>query len=140
MQAIIGSQYPEIVIQRINEAKTEIDIIVFDWRWYANDPGSPVQLFNQSLVRAVRRGVRVRAIVNNESIAQTLKALGIEAKKLQTNNLVHAKIIIIDKKEAIIGSHNFTSPAFEKNYELSALIDDQNVVSDYSLYFNNLWQ
>jgi len=140
MQSIIGPQFSQLTIQKIDEAKQKIEIIVFDWRWYPNDPANPVQLFNQALVRAVRRGVRVRAIVNNESITQTLKALGIETKKLQGKSLVHAKIIIFDNKEAVLGSHNFTAPAFTDNLELSVLIDDESCVSDYLKYFDNLWK
>jgi hypothetical protein len=39
-------------------------LIKFDWRWYPQNPGSPVQLFNQAIARAIKRGVIVRAIAN----------------------------------------------------------------------------
>jgi len=96
MRTIIGSEFPKIVIPKIDEAKKSIKIVVFDWRWYPNDPGSSCQLFNQSLVRAVRRGVDIGAITNFEGIAKTLEALGIKAKKIRVADIVHCKFIIID--------------------------------------------
>jgi len=139
IEAIIGRQFVEKVIPLINEAKKSIDIIVFDWRWYANDAGSSVQLFNQSIVRAVRRGVRVRAIVNNSSILTTLVSLGCLARKLETKNLVHAKMMVLDSEIVVIGSHNYTQHAFTMNYELSVILRDEENISDFANFFNQLW-
>ena len=139
MQAIIGKQYPKIVIPKIDEAKKSIDIIMFDWRWYPNDPGASVQLFNQALVRAGRRGVNVRAITNFGDIVKTLEKVGVKAKKLQSKNLVHAKIIIIDESIVIIGSHNFTQNAFNMNFEISCMFENSDNAKEYLQYFNNLW-
>jgi len=140
MQAIIGSQFPKVVIPKIDEAKSSISLIVFDWRWYPNDPGNPVQLFNQALVRAVRRGVAVKAVANFGDIVKTLKAVGVQAKKLETKNLVHAKMIVIDEKLVIVGSHNITTPAFTTNYEVSTMFESEEAAKEYTNFFNNLWQ
>jgi len=140
MKTIIGNQFPKIVIPLIDQAKSNIDIIIFDWRWYPNSPGASVQLFNQAIVRAVRRGVRVRAIVNSNIIQDYLIACGAEAKQLKTKNLVHVKCMILDNKKAIVGSHNYTQNAFESNLETSILVDDIDCVYDYFSYFENLWQ
>lgn len=140
MQTIIGSQFPKIVIPKINETKNTIDIIIFDWRWYFNDAGSAVQLFNQSVVRAVRRGVRVRAITNNSQITQTLKKVGIEAKTPATKNIIHSKLMLLDSKIIVIGSHNYTQPAFTANHELSVMFEDEKLAQEYKDFFNSLWQ
>lgn len=139
MQPIIGKQFPDIVIPKIESAKHSIKIVVFDWRWYPNEPGNPVQLFNQAIVRAVRRGVAVSAIVNNTEIVNTLKQIGCNAKKLVTKNLVHAKLMIIDEKIIVIGSHNYTQSAFTMNYEISSLYDDTETAKNFLSFFNNLF-
>ena len=139
METIIGRQFPEKVIPLINEAKKSIDIIVFDWRWYPNDPGNSVQLFNQSIVRAVRSGVCVRAIANSKEIVETLQKVGAQAKKLLTKNLVHAKIMIIDNKIVVIGSHNYTQMAFQMNYEISVILRDVENMSNFADFFSDLW-
>ena len=139
MQPIIGKEFPNKVIPLIDQAKTSIDIVVFDWRWYPQNPGSPVQLFNQALVRAVRRGVKVRAIANNNEIISTLKNVGVEAKKLLTPKLVHVKLMVIDGQKVILGSHNYTESAFQMNYELSVLLDQVGPDNQFLEFFNNLY-
>ena len=139
METIIGKEFPQKVIPLIDQSKTSIDTVVFDWRWYPQDPASPVQLFNQSLVRAVRRGVQLRAIANNDEIVRTLQSVGAKAKRLTVPNLVHCKLMIIDNAVAIVGSHNYTQNAFQMNYELSLIIDDKLTVDRIKNFFNNIY-
>lgn len=140
MEVIIGSQFPKKVIPLIENAQKTIDIIVFDWRWYPQDPGASVQLFNQAIVRSVRRGVRVRAIVNNNEIVNVLNSVGCDAKKILTKRLVHCKIMIIDDSIVVTGSHNYTQSAFHMNLELSVILDNLDKVSDFSNFFENLFK
>ena len=138
ISSIIGSQFPKVVIPKIDAAKTSIKIIVFDWRWYPNEPGNPCQLFNQSIVRAVHRGVRVSVVTNNNDIVRTLKDIGAEAKKLILKKLVHAKLMLIDDKTVIIGSHNYTQSAFTMNYEISSMYEDLQSAQSFLKFFENL--
>ena len=139
METIIGSQFPKKVIPLIDNAVKSIDIIVFDWRWYPQDPGASVQLFNQAIVRAVRRGVTVRAIVNNNEILTTLKEVGVEVKRLKIKELVHCKFMIIDDGLVVTGSHNYTQSAFQMNLEASVVFEDLGVASEFKSFFNNLF-
>jgi len=139
MEAIIGKQFPKVVIPLIENAKSSIKVVVFDWRWYPNDPANPVQLFNQAIVRAVRRGVRVEAVANSEEIINTLKSVGCQAKKLLSKNLVHAKLMVIDEKIVIIGSHNYTQSAFSMNHEISAMFVDCETAKQFLQFFDSLW-
>lgn len=140
MQAIIGKEFPNIVIPKIDEAKKSIKIVVFDWRWYPFDAANPVQLFNQSLVRAARRGVDISALANSDDIVATLKTVGVKAKKVFTKNLVHAKLMIIDEKIVVIGSHNYTQAAFTMNHEISVIYEDPESAKNFIHFFNSLWQ
>jgi len=139
MDTIIGNQFPEKVIPLIENAKKSIEIVVFDWRWYPNDPGSSAQLFNQALVRAARRGVKIRAIANNDEIINILKSVGIEAKKLISKKLLHCKLMIIDDETIITGSHNYTQNAFQMNLELSVILKVGDEVKRFLDFFNNLY-
>ncbi len=139
METIIGKEFPIKVIPLINEAKKTIDIIVFDWRWYPQDIGNSVQVFNQSIIRATRRGVVIRVIANNDEIINILNQNGCKAKKISTKKLVHSKIMIIDERIVIIGSHNYTQSAFQMNLELSVILDDFEKIADFSNFFTNLY-
>jgi len=139
MKTIIGSNFPKEVKPLIENAKKTIDVIVFDWRWYSHDPAHPVQLFNQCFVRAARRGVLVRVLLNNNSILPTLVSLGIKAKCPNIEGLVHSKMIIIDEKDLVIGSHNFTQSAFTNNLEVSTYLSNYEEVDKLLKLFNNLY-
>lgn len=139
IQTIIGKDFPKKVIPYIDAANKSISIVVFDWRWYPQDPGSPVQLFNQAIVRAVRRGVVVRAISNNDEIVRILNNNGVRAVRLVVKNLVHAKLMIIDEAITITGSHNYTTHAFTENIELSLLIDSPELAKDTLLFFDKIY-
>jgi len=139
IKIISGRDYPKQVMPLIEFAKSSIDIVVFDWRWYPHDSGAICQLFNQSILRAARRGVKVRVIANNTQIINILKNEGCEAAQLKTSKLVHCKLMIIDKSVIITGSHNYTQSAFQKNMELSVIIDEKIPNESFSLFFENLW-
>jgi len=137
--SLSGSQYPKYVIPLIEKAKHSIKIVVFDWRWYPQDPGASCQLFNQTLVRASRRGVKIDAIANSDNVNKILNANGINTKKLETGRLVHSKLIIIDNEIVITGSHNFTQSAFNSNIEMSILITNEPNIQTLITFFQNLW-
>jgi len=137
MQTIIGKYFPKKVIPLIDQSVKSIDIIVFDWRWYPQDPGASVQLFNQAIVRAATRGVKIRAVVNNDEILKTLLERGVFAKKPKFKNLMHCKLIIIDDKIVVIGSHNYTQNAFNVNLELSVILDDESPKTEFVNFFNS---
>ena len=139
METIIGKQFAEKVIPLINNAKQSIDVIIFDWRWYPQNIGCSAQLFNQAIVRAKRRGVKIKVLANSDDIIKILKEIGCEAKKIISKRLLHCKIMIIDDEIAITGSHNYTQSAFEMNYELSVILKGRENIDDIIKFFEHIF-
>lgn len=139
MEAIIGKDFPKKVIPLIENAKQSIKIVVFDWRWYPDSPANPVSLFNQAIIRAIRRNVKVEVVTNIKEVVIKLNAEGAVAKSPLTPRLIHAKIMIIDDEVLIIGSHNYTQSAFTMNHEVSTIIKGREFLDDYIKFFNNLF-
>ncbi len=139
MQVLVGSDYPKKVIPLIREAKRNIDIVVYDWRWYQDQPAHAVQQFNIALVNASKRGVVVRAVVNAAMNLATLQSAGIKARQIKDKRVVHTKMIILDQKTLVIGSHNFTRNAFGSNIETSIAIDIPQNVTRFAELFENLY-
>lgn len=138
-ETLIAGKFVEDSIAIINAAKNSIDVCVFDWRWYPDDPGAPCQRFNQSIVQAARRGVKIRALVNGQRVQQHLSSIGAEVKRHISKHLLHLKMMIIDEKTVITGSHNYTQSAFTSNYELSVILSDGIDVTPFKEFFDNLW-
>lgn len=135
---IIGKDFPRVVIPLIDQSKKSIDILVFDWRWYSNDPVNPVQLFNQAIVGAVRRGVKVSALVNFSHAIPFLLDVGVDVQQYKNSGILHSKIIIIDKKHLILGSHNLTQSAFSSNVEVSILLENFEKIDILLDFVNNI--
>lgn len=140
VRPVIGKQYADEIVKLIDKAELRIEILMFDWRWYSADPFSDVSLINHAIIRAVRRGVTVRALTNYNNIVEQLKAEGIEAKLWDQSKLMHSKMIIIDGKNFVLGSHNFTHNAMKNNVETSVILEDSEALAGFNLYFDSLWQ
>lgn len=136
---VIGADFPKVIIPLLDSAKKNIDIVVYDWRWYANQPGHKVQQFNMALVRAVQRGVKVRAVLNTAALLPVLKSVGISARVLKDKRTVHTKMIIIDNETLVMGSHNFTRNAFGSNIETSLAISVPPSERRFSDFFERLY-
>jgi len=138
-EIIISREFPKKVIPLIKKAKRSIDIIVFDWGWYADEIGEQIQIFNNAIFNANKHGVKVRALVQKRLVKVILESLGIESKVLHSKYLLHIKLMIIDGEIAILGSHNYTKNAFNVNHEVSIIVKDQTSIEKLTEYFNNFF-
>lgn len=138
-EPIIGADFPKKVIPLLNNAKKNIDIVIYDWRWYPDQPAHPVQLFNMALVKASNRGVQIRAILNSRELLPVLNSVGIKAKQVKDKRIIHSKLLIIDNVLLILGSHNFSRNAFGSNVETSLAISIPKTNNRFSTFFNNLY-
>ncbi len=88
----------------------------------------------RSLLRAVRRGVRVRLLLParsdvpfflllGRSSYATLLRGGVEIFELE-REILHAKVMLIDAERTIIGSANLDQRSFHRNYEINCLVDN----------------
>lgn len=139
MIPLIGKDYPAKVIPLIDNAKLNIDIIMYDWRWYKGNPAFNVQQFNLALCRAVKRGVFIRAVVNTAPLLDILSSVGIKARCTRNRRTLHAKFLSIDNKILVIGSHNFTKNAFNHNLEVSVIVDIPSDLTRLAELFENLY-
>lgn len=135
----IGKEFPLKVIPLIKNARKTIDIIVYDWRWYPNQVGLNVQKLNNTIILKAKEKIKIRVLINNDKIINILKENGIETKKLNSGKTLHTKLMIIDGKYTIIGSHNYTQNAFNLNHEASIINDDPETAKKFTEYFNNLF-
>lgn len=136
---VINGAYRSEIVPLINSAKISIDLLMYEWRWYKQDITTDASLINQCLLRALRRGVRVRGIVNTGTQMQQLKAVGFDVRTNDAGTLMHSKSIIFDEKVAVLGSHNITNPAFRSNIETSLVLKNEEIAKQLTAYFNSLW-
>lgn len=88
----------------------------------------------RSLLRAVRRGVRVRLLLParsdvpfmlllGRSSYSTLLIGGVEIFELE-REILHAKVMLIDGERTVIGSANLDQRSFHRNFEINCVVDN----------------
>jgi cardiolipin synthase len=88
----------------------------------------------RSLLRAVRRGVRVTLLLParsdvplvlllGRSSYATLLRGGVEIFELE-REILHAKVMLIDAERTVIGSANLDQRSFHRNFEINCLVDN----------------
>jgi cardiolipin synthase len=90
----------------------------------------------RSLLRAARRGVRVRLLlparsdvplvllVGRSSYGALLRG-GVEIYELE-DGILHAKVMLVDGERTILGSANLDQRSFHRNFEINGIIDSSS--------------
>lgn len=99
----------------------------------------------EELISARKRGVEVQVLLedtfscNRQSLSY-LKGKGIEARFDSPNKFLHHKLMIIDGKEVLLGSTNWSYMSLDYNNETNVLIRDSTIARYYENYFQLLWE
>jgi phosphatidylserine/phosphatidylglycerophosphate/cardiolipin synthase-like enzyme len=130
-------------------AKSRIDIGQF---YAADHPGSVMDTVIEHLEAAGKRGVKIRFLLEEKGVrlseASTLERLKaipnltfriLPYGKL-SGGIIHAKYMVVDGKQAFIGSQNFDWRSLEHIHETGLLISDANVVAQTQAIFDQDWQ
>jgi cardiolipin synthase len=100
----------------------------------------PDRSVRRELIAAAARGVRVRVVVpgkhNNHPIARLASRRGygellsgaVEIYEYEPG-MIHAKIVVVDGRYAVVGSTNFDSRSFELNDEVNLALFDAHVAA-----------
>lgn len=98
------------------------------------------RLISEALVRAARRGVRVRVVTEtnylDESGIQAVRAAGVPVVDDQRDSaLMHNKFMVFDRKAIWTGSMNFTENCAYRNNNNGVYIEDARLAENYSVKF-----
>jgi len=134
----------------IKMATSHICISTFKAEISIKPRGHRVHLFFDTLFAKRKEGIKVDFLLNwnseHRAVPQCNMATLLELKKqkiniriLPNNRCCHAKIIMVDKSKAIVGSHNLSIASCTKNFEVSYLItNDVSIYRLASVFAHNL--
>jgi cardiolipin synthase A/B len=101
----------------------------------------------QAIVSAEQRGVKVEVILpspggsaedSNQDGIDVIKKGGVVVHE-DKHLYMHAKIIVVDGKEAFVGSENISSQSLDSNRELGLIISDNGVLNTLQRTFQIDW-
>jgi phosphatidylserine/phosphatidylglycerophosphate/cardiolipin synthase-like enzyme len=129
------------LLNAIDEARDEIFISIFSFRAGVHKRSYPDRILAH-LGRAVKRGVDVKVVLeitgktNDELSAQNrktkklLEEQGVVVYLDSPKKTTHTKLIVIDQRLVILGSHNWTQSALKYNNEISLLVESQELARE----------
>ncbi len=133
--------------EMIDGARTRIELAHF---YASNRPGSRLEPVVVALEEAAKRGVRVRFLADAgfastypETLARLDAAGGIEVRRLDlgelTGGALHAKLMLVDGREAFLGSANFDWRSLEHIQELGVRIGSTSLAAQVATVFEHDW-
>ncbi|AJO78649.1 phospholipase D-like domain-containing protein [Pseudomonas sp. MRSN 12121] len=132
-----------------DSAQRRIDIGQF---YVANRPGSALDRVLEHLEAAGKRGVQIRFLLEEKGLKlsepATLERLrAIPNLTLRVlpyarvgGGIIHAKYLVVDGKQAFVGSQNFDWRSLEHIHETGLRISDETVVAQVQAIFDQDWQ
>lgn len=146
LQLLPDSEYYTTLTTLIQGASQSIDMAMFLFKAPKNSRPAHIA---EELIKAQGRGVRVRILLENsgydEKINEANKAV---AALLEKNRITvrfdspertaHTKMVVIDKRYCLVGSHNLTQSALKYNNELSLLIDSRPLARELLDYMEKI--
>ena len=150
MQIIINRDYPEKIIPLLNQSKTNIDILMYQWGYYSHLTNCNIQKLTLSIKSAIIRGVTVRVLLHagspndnlrakNSETFNHLQSWGANVKWYRSGGRLHSKLLMVDKTFAVLGSHNFSKQSMSSNVETSVLVEGSGEIRPLQEYFELLW-
>lgn len=111
-----------------------VDAVILDHIAAAADRGVTVKVLCGG-----RHGISDWDVLDTFASLRTLRRFGVDVRK-QKNLRVHAKLLIVDGSEALVGSMNIDRSAFDLRRELGIIIDHPPVVKRLRKVFKSDWK
>jgi phosphatidylserine/phosphatidylglycerophosphate/cardiolipin synthase-like enzyme len=146
VETSLDSELPDAHVvwaEMIAGARRSIDLAHF---YASNEPNSRLEPIIAALIAAQARGVRVRFLTEQsfvktypDTLDRFVKA-GIQVRHYhRPPGILHAKLMIVDARDAFVGSQNFDWRALEHNLELGLRIRDAASVAALDAIFARDW-
>jgi phosphatidylserine/phosphatidylglycerophosphate/cardiolipin synthase-like enzyme len=135
-----GSEdYHTTALRLIAAARVRVTVALYVARL---DDDGPVEQLMSALSAAARRGVTVRVVLDRGKdwrtgevdpkhleVAERLQRGGVRVVLDEAERTTHAKVLVVDDRHVVVGSHNWTRSALAANREWSLLIDDPQIAA-----------
>ena len=149
VRLVTDAQYVQVAQKMIQEAKTSIQVMMFEMGYYDQHPNTPSNLLIKKLIEARKRGVKVEVILEvregedrttkrNRHTGKILSDGGVDVVYDSFSKTTHAKSMVVDAHLVLLGSTNWTFYALTSNNEVSVLIRSKEVAKELNDYFNRV--
>jgi phosphatidylserine/phosphatidylglycerophosphate/cardiolipin synthase-like enzyme len=145
----VKNDYSSELHNLLSKAQKRIHIVMYGMRYYPQYPESIVNTILNDLIRAKKRGIEVKVLLEksdynqklnrfNEEAAQYLEESGVEVRFDSPEVTTHAKLIIVDGA-TFLGSSNWGYGGLKLYLGSNIILLDPQTTDSYEKYFQRLW-
>jgi len=150
IKVVKNEEYEKIALEVISSSRAFLHISTFRARMTPQPKGFGCNEIFHLVCEKAESGITVlfmfsdKALiaerdVGNENFSRLLSASGILTRHCVGRRISHAKMIISDSGIALVGSHNWTVGSLRRNFELSLLVSDIDVVKEIDEFYMREW-
>jgi phosphatidylserine/phosphatidylglycerophosphate/cardiolipin synthase-like enzyme len=145
---LANEEYFDTLISQLTQAKQEVVVSMFLFAPgdHGNNRANQVR---EALIEVAKRGVRVQVFLDisgdedfsteaNRGVAKDLRRHGITVHFDSPGRTTHTKLVVIDQRYLLLGSHNFTHSALRHNNEASVLIESPKLARQALAYLQRI--
>jgi phosphatidylserine/phosphatidylglycerophosphate/cardiolipin synthase-like enzyme len=144
--------YADCLVDLVDRASESVHIALYRLSVYSGYANSSSNRMVDALIRAARRGLDVRVVLDDckfyaDSAAANLNSAlflyeqGVPVRFDGPEETTHTKLVLIDGEVTVVGSTNWNYYALEQNVEASvALLGMPDVATFFDEYFETLWE
>ena len=140
---VIDRDYKGIILDNLKRTEKSVKVVMFVIK-YSDDIDSPVREILTEILSLKSKGVDIKFIMDKTTAVDYPQTTNFLIKneiffKLYSNVTLHTKMVILDDKVVIFGSHNWTDSALNLNREVSFLTTDEKIVEKSKNYFEKIY-
>ena len=151
IQILHDEKFLIMATEFVRAAKKSIYISTFKAEISTKAKGAKLFDLFQLLAARAAEGVDVRVLFDipesgkhippsNAKALKFFQKSNIKCKRLRNERLCHAKMLIVDNTNSIVGSHNLSIMACRYNFELSVSIPDNKYCQNLTDIFERVWE
>ncbi len=148
VRLLTDAEYYPTLQSMIGHATQSIDLAMFLFKTTGSSRNRANALV-QDLVAARKRGISVTILLEksgydhdlnqeNRKVGAYLQKQGLAVRFDSERTTTHTKVVVIDRRYSLVGSHNFTGSALSHNHEATLLVDNQALANELLEYMRGI--
>lgn len=145
-----GKDYWQALPALMDSATHSIELCMFHVA--APNERHPTYALLQGLIRAQQRGATVRALLDrdgktdpylstviNSAARRFLTEAGVACRSDSSAKLLHSKYLVIDRKQVVMGSHNWSAGSYGRFDDLTLAVESETLAHQVVGRFDEQW-
>lgn len=147
---LANARYYYGLLELIGEATSSVSVAMFHAA--LPEAGHPTRQILDALVGAHRRGATVRVLLDRDRASDPflsstinspaydfLTAAGVATRRDADDTLLHSKLVVVDRRIVVIGSHNWSAGSYFQFDDLSVAVTSATYGAVMEARFDALW-